>query len=452
MKNTLILLVTLVSISLYSQDPIDIVTPRQSSFNAGQDIEGLVQNSVNEPTGKATFSIPIESISARAVSYDVAITYNGQSSFDIGSFTNKYAPTSPVGVGFNLFIPKIVVDNKNTATREDDEFYLQDGANNTKLHCIQRNELGVFETGDIIWEFQAENYVPWKIRYFKSSKDYVNAVLTEIPLDFWIITNDQGVDYLYGQNHNNRENIVAWGNWIGNSNKPGRSKETIVWNLSTIRDQWNNNIRFEYEKQESTVGGVSQTEAAYLKKIISSTGENVVLTYEDKDPSEYYEPHKEKAEPDAYQERYEKRYLQNVTSYHSDNSLSYSYNFTYSLINNSSSTDKKRYLASVTQENANGEFLPSQKFEYYTSGEFKGGIKTIIYPMGGTVTYEYKNKFLFNNIPNNYVDNSPTNVGFNFYAIATKENYTLTLLKSENPVSDGKHQFRVVRQWWNGQG
>ncbi|MEW7289457.1 hypothetical protein [Aquimarina sp. 2304DJ70-9] len=452
MKKILISFLILASSFVVAQETIDIVTPQKSSFNSGQNIEGFVQSSINEPTGKVNFPVPITKITSRTVYYDLSLNYNGNLAFDEGSNTNKYNSTSEVGVGFGLNVPRVVVDNKNTTTREDDEFYLQSTDKSTKLHCIRRNELGVFETGNIIWEFQAENFVPWKIKYYKASKDFVNGLLTEIPLDFWIITNDEGADYLYGVNANARENLVGWGNWIGNSNQPGRSRETIVWNLSTIRDQWNNNIRFEYEKQESTVGGVSQTEAAYLKKIISSTGENVVLTYGDKDPSEFYEPHQEKIEPDAYQERYEKRFLQSIASYNSDNNLIYNYNFTYSLINNNSSTDKKRYLANIAQENANGEFLPSQKFEYYTSGTFKGGIKTITYPTGGSVTYKYKNKLLFNNTPNNYVGTSPTNVGFNFYAIATKENYTLTLLKSQNPVSNGKHQFKVIRQWWNGQG
>lgn len=49
--------------------------------------------------------------------------------------TNKYNPTGILGVGWGMLIPKIVTDNKNTATRDDDVFYLQDGSTNTKLIC-----------------------------------------------------------------------------------------------------------------------------------------------------------------------------------------------------------------------------------------------------------------------------------------------------------------------------
>ncbi len=451
MKKIITLLVTIIGIHGYTQEPVDIVAPQQGDFNAGQNIEGWVQSSINEPTGKVTFSVPLASINARTVSYNVPLTYNGQSSFDIGSYTNKFATTSVVGVGFNLHIPKIVVDHKNTATREDDEFYLQDGVNNTKLHCIKRTEPGNFQTGETIWEFQTDVYVPWKIKYYKSLREQVNGVLTETPLDYWMVTNDQGIDYLYGQTQNSRENMVAWGNWIGNSNKPGGTKETIVWNLSTMRDQWNNNIQFEYEKQESTIGGISQTEASYLNKIISSTGEHIQFSYNDKNLNEYYEPHAEQAEPDGYQERYEKKYLDRIINYNSNNEIIFSYSFDYTLVNNSSSSDKKRYLKNIFQEDKNGNLLPAQSFDYYMNGPFKGGIQKVTYPMGGSVTYTYENKLLFNNTANNFTGSIPTNNDYNFYSIATKDNYAIMLLKSKNPISGGKYRFRVIRNWWNGQ-
>ncbi len=429
----------------YGQESVDISTPQLSNFNSGQNIEGFIQNSINEATGKVAFGVPIASISARGVAYNVSLTYDGKSSFDIGRYTNKYNPTSIVGVGFSLPISKIMVDNKGTATKEDDDFYLQDG-NSTKLLGTKKNNVGNTE-GKIVWEFQTEKYVPWKIKYYKAEKFYLNGVLTERPLDYWIVIDDKGTEYIYGETQNSRENMVAWGNWIGNSKKNGGSKETIVWSLSTIKDQWNNNIKFEYELQENFVGNIKQTEASYIKKITSSTGEKIRFNYSEKSESEFYEPHKEAPEPDAFQERYEKKYLQNIITYNGAGGLMYTYNFTYTLANNSSSQDKKRYLFSITQENKNGESLPNQKFEFHTTGKFKGGIKKIIYPMGSSVTYNYEDKALFNNTPNS----TPNYPDYNYYSILTKDNYTLMLLKSKKPITDGKHRFMVVRNSWNGQ-
>ncbi len=450
MKKIITLLLLLLFVCSYSQDGVDIVTPQQSSFNAGQNIEGWVQGSINEPTGKITFSEPLASITARTVSYKVALGYSGKSGFDIGSFTNKFAPTSTVGVGFSMFIPKIVVDNKNTGTREDDVFYLQDGATNSKLHCTARTVTTPVTRGPVIWEFETEKYVPWKIQYYKSSFDIVNGVLREVPLDYWMVTTDQGMQYFYGQTQNARENIVTWGNWIGSSKKKGGKQQTIVWNASMIQDQWGNNIRFEYDLQESTIGGVKQTEASYLNKITSSTGERIVFTYENKNSAEYYEPHKEQAEPDAYQERYEKKILRYVDSYNSKNGLVYRYSLAYMLVNNSSASDKKRYLQSITRENSTGEILPGKSFEYHTSGAFKGGLKKIHYPLGGSVTYNYTNKTLFTNTANRYTGSRANNSDYYYYGMVTKDNYSLMFLKSKASVG-GLHTFKVNRSFWNGQ-
>ena len=61
-KNILILSLLLIISCTYSQDLVDIVTPQQSPFNSGVDIEGWIQNSVNESTGKLAFSVPMEKI------------------------------------------------------------------------------------------------------------------------------------------------------------------------------------------------------------------------------------------------------------------------------------------------------------------------------------------------------------------------------------------------------
>ncbi|GAA4277397.1 hypothetical protein GCM10022259_21210 [Aquimarina mytili] len=432
---------------------MDIVTPQQSDFNSGQNIEGLVQSSINEPTGKLSFSVPITKIASRTVYYDVSLNYNGNLAFDEGTYTNKHMPTSTAGVGFKLSIPRIVVDNKNTAAKDDDVFYLQSESNSTKLNCFNKINSGNFE-GDEIWEFNAENYMPWKIRYYKSRKrltgNPINPFETrETPLDYWVVVNDEGAEYVYGNTQNSRENLVAWGNWMGNSNKRGGTKETIAWNLSTIQDQWNNTIQFEYEIQGSTIGGIHQTEASYLKKITASAGESIRFLYANKSQGEIYEPHIEQSEPDAYQERYEKKYLAQIRTYNTNNQLIYNYNFAYSLVNNSSASDQKRYLQSITQENASGEFLPGQHFEYYTTGTFKGGIKKVTYPAGGSVTYEYKNKYLRYNGHNAFGNEDPRNTDYPYYGIVTRDKYALRMYRSPSPVN-GKYWFQAIRNFWNG--
>lgn len=447
------------SIFAYSQDDgADVIAPQQASFSTGQNLEGWVKSSINEPTGKVAFSQPITSISARGVAYSLALTYNGDAAFKTAQYTNRYAPAGTVGVGFSLQAPKIVVDNKNTATKEDDTFYLLDGASNSKLKCIGKQEPGQFQEGDIIWSFVAEKYVPWKIEYYKSNVDlHIGGPLGdgyhETPLDYWIVTDDKGVKYYYGQTQNSRENVVAWGNWIGNSNKPGGQRETITWNLSTIKDQFNNNLKFEYLLQESSVGGVPQTEASYLQKVTSSTGERVELNYETKGSFEFfqYEANREQVEPDAYQERYEAKYLSNVMTYNSADQNVFTYDLSYDIANQGDN-NQKRYLTAITQKDEIGAVLPSQKFEYYTSGDFLGGLRKVIQPTGGFVQYNYQKKSLFTNTPNLFVGAEPNFDGYEYHSMVVRNKYSLFLAKETATQPDGHNRFKIVRNTWNGKG
>ena len=244
----------------------DIGTPANSPFDLGSDISGTIQNSINQVTGKIAFSVPLASIASGTVSYGLSIGYDGQSAFKTGKEQNKYSPTSVVGVGWSLPISKIVVDNKQTGTRDDDEFYIVGGATNSKLICTKR---GTNSNGNV-WEFQLEKHTNWKIKfYYHNSYD-----------DYWEITKNDGLIYVFGNpdvypgipsTGNTREYTARFGNWIGDSkfNGWGSTRHTIVWNLYKIRDQWNNDIRFEYEPITQNNG--NQTEASYLKKVISQT-------------------------------------------------------------------------------------------------------------------------------------------------------------------------------------
>ncbi|MCR8667508.1 hypothetical protein NO995_07440 [Aestuariibaculum sp. M13] len=438
------LVLLLVTIKFYAQDAVDIGTPARSPFNLGGDIQGVIQNSVNEVTGKVTFSLPLGTIGASTVSYGLNLTYNGQSAFKNGKETNKYNPTSVVGVGFSLSVPKIMVDNKGTGTMEDDDFYLLDGGTSSKLICTNKDGL----TGAETWEFQMEKYSPWKIKFYKYNLYYED--------DYWTIVKEDGLTYKFGASAStskSKESVIRWGNWIGSSLQSGGTQQTIVWNLSSIEDQFEN-VSFQYELEEiAQSGSVKQTEASYLKKISSSNGASIQLTYGTKGSLEYYEPHKEKVEPDAYQERYEKKYLQSVSSYNNANELVSTYNIGYTL--NGSSLNTKRYLTSLTQtayNNGQSEVMPSQTFDYHYTGTFKGGIKTITYPTGGAVTYNYKNKFLFNNYSNQFETSAFSQPsGYMYHSMFVSDNYGIFVYRTENKISGDKYRFKFFRVWWTGQ-
>ncbi|WP_146191802.1 hypothetical protein [Algibacter marinivivus] len=444
LKKLTIVILFLLTLKGYSQEGFDVSAPSNSTFQSSGSIEGMIQSSVNEVTGKVVFSAPMASISAGSISYGINLAYNGHVAFKNGQQTNKYSPTSVAGVGWNASIPKIIVDNKNTGTRDDDDFYLQDQGTNTKLICIDR---GSNTTGSV-WKFQAQKYVPWIIEFFYSGIDGT--------ADYWKITKEDGLVYTFGNtSYSCNETVVRYGNWIGSSKQysSAAARQTIVWNLYKIENQWNDYLTFTYNKVFQTMSGKEQTEAAYLSSITSSKGTSIQLTYGTKANDEFYEPNKEASEPDAYQERYEKKFLQSVSSYNKENELIIKNELGFTI--NGSGLNKKRYLTTLTNTTYNdgGQTLtsPSQTFDYHYSGTFKGGIKKITYPTGGAVTYNYENKFLFNNTANKFASSVSWPSGYGLHSRVVKDNYTLYLLRTTNPVTGNKYRFKIFRFWWNGE-
>lgn len=456
----------------YGQTNVDIGTPASSPFQLGSDISGSAQNSINEVTGKVAFSVPLSSIASGPVSYDLSLGYNGQSAFKTGSELNKYSPTSIIGVGWSLSVPKIVVDNKQTTTREDDVFYIIDGATNTKLICINKTST--------YWEFKTEKFSNWIIKYHHTisifEQDHVTGQFEVVSksTDYWSITKEDGFIYYFGYSsypyytlptisslNKSKEFISTWGNWIGDSNKNPTGVSTVVWNISRIEDQWNNQINFKYDlvegQQNMSQSFAKHTEASYLTEVISSKGSKIKLNYENKNPlgtfiSEYYEPHKEKQEPDAYQERYEKKFLSQIEVFNTKNQLVLSYDFAHD-IESLTNSDDKRYLTNITQTTHNqgqSNALPPQIFEYHYTGTFKGGLKKMTYPSGASVTYNYQNKLLFSNGVNRFVTAQNLPSGYVDFGVHVSDNYNLLVRKKTIPISTDKYQFDFYRYLWNG--
>ena len=130
------------------------------------------------------------------VNYNLNLNYDGKSALKVGQETNKYSPTSILGVGWSLAQSKIIVDNKNTATREDDEFFLADGSSSSKLFCIGKN--------NNVWEFKTEKYENFIIKYHKGFSEFVQHPVTNVweivyrKSDYWSVVKDDGITYYYG--------------------------------------------------------------------------------------------------------------------------------------------------------------------------------------------------------------------------------------------------------------
>lgn len=430
----------------------DIKTPEGNKSSSVQ-----LKANVNQSTGKLKESLPIASILCRSISYDVTFNYEGSNVFKQAKYQNQHIPTSSLGVGWSMMHPRIVANTKETATRDDDTFYF-DGV---ELVCTKRPFPVMQGVGNQVWEFKSKSQLNYIIKYYEFSQDYDMSNYTTQSLDYWEVIDNKGRKHIYGDTDNTRESLLAWGNWIGDSKNPqGAQSHTIAWNLSKISDQWNNQLTFTYFKVEQPLVGTNlkQTEASYLKQIDSGTGEKIVFNYSLKTSPEYYEPNIQIEEPDAYQERYEKHFLNNVEVYNSSNQLVTNTVLTYLIATASGIENTKRYLEEVEVLNSIGTSLPSDKFTYFTSGTYAGALKSKTNPEGGTFTYNYENKFIFTNNNNTIYNGLYPEVGCQLYARFYSNNYKLELITNHFDISEwtlGDYEcpmvpFFINRSDWDG--
>jgi hypothetical protein len=367
-----------------SMGPLSGSQPK--SFSVLPDNAGFLDNSINLFTGQVQFSMPLMSLQGRGnAGFSLSASYSSVGVKENVNRWNREAPTSVLGLGWSLEIPRIVVDHKGTGTREDDDFYLQEGGASSLL--IYTGVIGVE------WDYYPKNYQPWRIRYNPTTEK-------------WTITKEDGTQFIYGDNASNRSTVqfmVKWGNWIGNSSlATGQQAHAYVWNLSEVIDLWGDKITLEYlqDKEKVGAGAVDHTKASYLKEIRNLNGERISLSYLSKltgTTAEYLDMHQEAAEPDAYQEKFESKYLDKLIYYNEANELLSEVRFGYGSIG--TLEFYKRQLTAITQYNNAGAALPGYQFQYETgtaSTVNTGALKKVISPLKGTVDYVYTQQ----NLPN----------------------------------------------------
>ncbi len=305
------------------------------------------------------------------------MSYNSSGVRQQATTWNLEAPTSTVGLGWRLDVPKIIVDHKQTGVRHDDTFYWIEGGISNKL--IQSKK----ENG---------------LRYYKSENYQFGQIVYLEAEERWTITKEDGTKYVYGGKDSDRETVqylVKWGNWMGDSRRAaGQSRQAMQWDLSAVKNQWGDSLTFAYQQARQTTGegGLEHTEASYLTKITNPQGQSIELLYGDKHNDqkkgkvEYQEPHIEQVEPDAFQERYEREYLKTIRVMDNSNNLSYQLNLSYTGFG--AGHLYKRLLTGV-QKVINSNELPPLEFAYHLSGEKAGLMQVVTTSQGPQVSYTH---------------------------------------------------------------
>src|SRR5215472_7717001 len=296
---------------------------------------------------------------------------------------------------------------------------------------------------DVSWggkAFQLQNYHFWQIVYFP---EYCR----------WLIVDDHGIRRSLGgvgpdtsQGYKTAVgNSIAWQVWWGRAGTPiwtgpsmvaaGQMQVPRAWYLASTSNAFGDTVTYVYNgwsrnsagllpevEQQVAVGGLPYTKAVYLTQVTDLFGRTATLNYGEKligdgdptdaAPREYADPHRPipSNEPNAYQDCYETKYLDNIAVADSTGALLLTVQLGYvpspsasgpaqAVANVTSFTGAlegdtyKRYLTSITIQNADGDALPGYRYDYYLNasapGAQPGALATVTAQQGGSATYTY---------------------------------------------------------------
>ena len=260
---------------------------------------GKVVSNVNIFNGQPYYSIPLTSINARGISWNLNLNYYG-GILPILQSSNESAPSGLYGLGWNMSSPYVAVNHQGTVTSTD-EFY----------YC----DLGPYGSGQILQNSDGD--------YFVSTNPYIKVVPTVLNKRFikWKFIMQDGTTLYFGESENSRRSQLYLGNVIAAypANIVNAGDFTYRFDLSRITDfNEATSIFFEYSKiEEPVVQGKSYTRESALSSIYWKDGnvtvDSISFEYLPMQLSEY--PGYGIMEAKNTQRLYETRYLSKVKSF-----------------------------------------------------------------------------------------------------------------------------------------
>ncbi len=283
---------------------------------------------------------------------------------------NRKLSNSVLGYNWNISLPAIVVKNRLVKQSYQREFYLIGGGGQYPLYRIGRKAESV--------EFFSIEQPNWKF-YF-----YDNAGVT-----YWEVWKEDGSKYRYGGSSDSNELTVCWDNWVGPVVMNGAESFTTAWHLSMIESNRGNKVLYEYDNVMESLADCSYTRTVRLNRIISSYEEELVFCYGDKDTYEYGVNHNSYEGENAYQERYEDKFLDRIEILNDQKKLLYTQKLSY-VLKPSGENEKKRLLVSISQVTSDGTEMPPLSLSYSEDENYTGMLKSFMYPLASEVTYDYQ--------------------------------------------------------------
>ncbi|WP_372633676.1 hypothetical protein, partial [Fodinibius sp.] len=377
-----------------SQDILQ--TPQIHPFQFDNSSDQIAKT-VNLFRGDVNFKIPLVSLTGRnGLDLQVAALYKSNISKQAVT-RNLTAPTSILGLGWDMPVDRIEVETNGTGTREDNIYYFVRTGIRNRLYRNNKSWLRGEIDKSLADDLDNQNFskalsaalLTQGLRTDTSSSvtvqtagscwqitDPVNEFVLRLSLasaaskikvfdggysyemqgyDFsriryyeqferWEITFSNGITSVFGGNltvtdgvKSSRNKTIEWGVRIGNWHGPGilthsssdsdkrlQTQYAKVWHFASSYTIWNDRVTFEYEQVLQNVGadGLPYIKATYLSKVTGVLGRTIHFNYKEKtyddstpkSPREYADPYKATPtnDPDAYQSKYETRYLSDI--------------------------------------------------------------------------------------------------------------------------------------------
>lgn len=370
--------------------------PPMRSFEFDANVVGKLKSSVNQFRGSVAMPVDFFTLPGRdGLDVKVAAVYSSAVR-QAAACWNVEAPTGILGLGWQMPVEMITVSKGGSAGTNDDTYFLLSAGSASELVKMAEDATGR-------WMFQLESYQFWDIRY-------------DPRLQTWTIVHENGFVYTYGGLDPEAKAVqwgISWGNWLGSSVRlAGQQRFPVAWNLASVASPAGARVSYAYTAVEAHVGAaapLTYTRASYLERVTDSYGRVVRFSYAEKfgadHPSpdggqivEYRARHPGPRAGNAYQDKFETRYLSTIEVSNADGSTASTLNFRYSFINVGASGAPgypllwKRVLAAVYQSTPDGSALPGLEFAYYEGQTDlnRGALKHVTDPSGAVTRYVYK--------------------------------------------------------------
>jgi len=375
-------------------------TPSIRSFQIDPNGLGGISESINLFRGDINLPLKLITITSRSgLQAGASLVYQSNLGKQADTW-NQDAPTGLVGLGWKLGLDYIVMNQNTTISPDVDEYFIVSDGQPNRLHLIGKQT--------DYWEFELENYKFWQIRYFPLKEK-------------WVIIKEEGNRFVYGGEKEDKtispvQYKVKWrgenGNWLGSSiDTIGQENFAFAWNLVEVANPFGDGLTFSYENDLIKIGnnGLPFTRASRLKQIAAPFSRSIHFFYAEKEEFEYQPLH---IDPDgsdlhAFQDPLEIHYLEKIELRNAADAASapnallttilFSYEFAnLSIEHPNDDLYKKRYLTEALFRTSSGLDLPNFNFKYYNRDEDlkatinRGALRQIVYPQGGTITYDFQ--------------------------------------------------------------